>query len=133
VKEEQEKMEQERMTLDEMRQIVQEADEVEFLDRQAEQRDWEREQRAKAPEVLALLRRHIPADRLPELEDFLSTRFGCDCLRDALWCEQAAGLLRERVPAEHWQEIEVYLDRGVGSGRVGAALSALESEEDWPF
>ncbi len=124
-------MDQEKMTLDEMRQIVEQADLVEFDYRQAEQRDWEREQRARAPEVLASLRRHLPADRLQEVEDLLSTGFGCDCLRDALLRDRTRTALRKHVPAEHWQEIDDYLGGGVGSERVSAAFEAFDSEGLW--
>ena len=119
------------MTIDEMRRTVEEADNVEFVYRKAEQRVWKRAQLAKAPEVLALLRRHMPAGHLQEVEEFLSNGFGSDCLRDELRRDDTRKALRKRVPAEHWQEIESYLETGVGTGRVGAALLALESEEGW--
>ncbi len=73
MKEQQEKMEQENMTLDEMRRIVHEADDVEFGYRQAEQRDWEREQRAKAPEVRRRLKISCP---LPSAATVSVMRFG---------------------------------------------------------
>ena len=37
--------------------------------------------------------------------------------------------LRKHMPAEHWQEIEDYLDEGVSTERVSAALD----EEGLPF
>ena len=120
-----------RAQLDETRQTVQEADEVEFVYRQAEQQDWQREQRAKASEALASLRRHLPEDRLHEIEDLLSTGFGCDFLRDALRRDHTRKALRKHVPVEHWQEIDDYLGGGVGSERVSAALQALDSEGVW--
>lgn len=116
------------VTIDEMRRMVEEVDNVEFVYRQVEQRAWEREQQAKAPEVLALLRQYIPADGLREVEDFLSSGFGSACLCDELRRDHTRKALRKRVRPEHWQEIECYLDSGVGTGRVLAALSALESE-----
>ena len=124
-------MDLDKMTLDEMRRIVQEADEVDHLYRQAEERAWQREQQAKAPEILASLRRHIPADQLQEVEELLSTGVGCDLVRDALRRDHERTAMRRHVPAEHWQEIEDYLYGGLGTGRVAAALSALESEEGW--
>ena len=69
------------MTSEEIRDRVRQADEVEFLYHQAEERRWRAEQRAKAPEILALLRQHIPGDRMGEVEEFLSTGYGCECLR----------------------------------------------------
>ena len=126
-----EKMDQEKMTLDEMRRIVHEVDDVEYVYRQAEQRAREREQQAKALEALASLRRHVPADRLREAEDLLSTPFGCDCLRDELRRDHRRKALRKHVPAEHWQEIDDYLGGGVGSERVSAAFEAFDSEGLW--
>ena len=123
--------EKEEMSLEEMRALVADADEVDFIYRQHEQRAWEKEQRAKAPEVVALLRRHIPADRLPEIEDYLSCGFGRDYLGQAIWRDQTRTALRRHVPEEHWQEIEEYLDSGIGRGRVGVVLDALRSEEGW--
>ncbi len=73
-------MEQENMTLDEMRRIVQEADDVEYVYPQAEQRAWEREQRAwereqraKAPEVRRRLKISCP---LPSAATVSVMRFG---------------------------------------------------------
>lgn len=123
--------EKQEMTLEEMRKIVDDADYIDFLGRQVKLRDWEREQRAKAPEVLALLRRHIPAHRLPEIEDYLSRGFGRDCLAEAIWRDQTRTALRRHVPEGHWKEIEHYLDKGIGSGQVSAAFRALESKEGW--
>jgi hypothetical protein len=124
-------MEDGKMSLDEMRDIVRQADYVEFHYRQNEQQAWEREQRAKAPEVLAMLRRHVPPDLFPELERFLSTRFGSDCLRDALRRDLTREALRKHMPAEHWQDIEEYLDTDCGSGRVSAAFQAAQSAGDY--
>src|SRR5215218_8417964 len=84
-------LEEMRMKIDKMRRIVQEADELEFLYRHAEQRARERQHRAKAGEVLALLRRHIPADHLREVEEFLSSGSGCDSL-----CMSFSVITRER-------------------------------------
>ncbi len=122
-------LEEMRMKIDEMRRIVQEADELEFLYRHAEQRARERQHRAKAGEVLALLRRHIPADQLREVEDFLSSGSGCDSLCYELQHDHTRKRLRKHMPAEHWQEIEDYLDSGDKTERVSAALD----EEGLPF
>ncbi len=114
---------------EEMRRTAQEADQLDFNERYNEQSPWERQQRAKAGEVLALLRRHIPADHLREVEDLLSSGSGCDYLRYELQRDHTRKALRKHMPAEHWQEIEDYIDRGVRTGRVSAALS----EEGLPF
>ncbi len=118
-----------RMEIDEMRRIVQEADELEFLYRQAEQRARERQHRAKAGEVLALLRRHIPTGHSREVEEFLSSGSGSDSLCYELQHDHTRKRLRKHMPAEHWQEIEDYLDSGYTTERVSAALD----EEGLPF
>ena len=117
------------MKIDEMRRIVQEADELEFLYRHAEQRARERQHRAKAGKVLALLRRHVPADHLREVEKFLSSGSGCDHLCYELQRDHMREALRKHMPAEHWQEIEDYIDKDVRTERVSAALD----EEGLPF
>ena len=119
----------EKASRDEMRRTVEEADEAEF--RQAERGAWTREQWAKAPEVLAVLLRHIPADRMEEVEGFLSSGHGCTSLRDALRRDLTRKGLRNHVPPEHWHEIESYLDTGVGTRRVSAALSASGAKAGW--
>jgi hypothetical protein len=93
-----------------------------FLRYQAELRAWE----AKTQEILALLRRHVPADRWQELEDFLCKRHGGDCLADAIRHDRERAALRRHLSAEHWQAIEDYLATGIAKGRVAEALEALE-------
>ena len=68
-----------KMTIDEMRRIVHVADKAEFLYRQAEQRAREREQQAKALEVLALGRKQGRAGpvRLKAATGFHPRRVGC--------------------------------------------------------
>jgi hypothetical protein len=120
------------LTLDEMRAVVTEADDVAFSFRQAERREWARKQREKAAEILVLLQRHIPADRLPEMESYLSNSFACDFFRDALWRDLIRNALRRYVPAEHWGEIEYYFVSGhSGTEVIRAAFQALRSKEGW--
>lgn len=72
------------MTFDEMRDLVSQANYVEFLYQQSANADREREQRNKAPEILMLLRQCIPADRRHEVEEFLGTGFGSRCLQEVM-------------------------------------------------
>jgi uncharacterized protein (DUF2267 family) len=118
-----------RAPFDETRRTVQSADQLDFDEQYNEQSPLDREQRAKAAEVLAVLRRHIPADQLREVEDFLSSGSGSDYVRYELQRDWMRKRLRKHMPAEHWQEIEDYLDSGDKTERVSAALD----EEGLPF
>jgi hypothetical protein len=97
-----------------------------FVDQQVTLRAWEEEQRAKAPEILALLRRHVPGERWQEVEEFLSGGYGRDCLGEAIRRDRERAALRRHLSAEHWQEIEDYLATGIAKGRVAEVLEALE-------
>jgi hypothetical protein len=79
------------VTFEEMERIVSEAHQIDHYYRQNEQREWEAEQRTKAPAILSLLQRHLPVEALQVIEEFLSTRYGCDCLRDVLQGPQPGG------------------------------------------
>ncbi len=98
---------------EEMAQIVDEACMVEFYDRQADQRGWEAEQRAKAQVFLGLLRRHLPVQVLQEAEELLSTKYGCKCIFDLLEREQKRRALLEERPEAESEEIESFLDTGI--------------------
>ena len=56
------------------------AAEVAFLDREREFKEWRREQRKNAPRILGMLREHLPAEQWQEVECFLSSLYGCECL-----------------------------------------------------
>jgi hypothetical protein len=101
-------------------------DEADFLHRQAEDRAWRQAQAARAPKVLALLRRHIPAERWQEVETLLATRYGRGLLGEALRRDRERQALRRLLPAEHWPEIEDYFDTGIVVGAVAAALAELD-------
>jgi hypothetical protein len=101
-------------------------DELDFLCWEAEQREWREEQDAKVPEIVALLRRHLPAERLREIEEFLAVPYCRDQLGEALRRDHQREALRRVMPAERWPEIEDYLETGIGSGAVGAALAELD-------
>ena len=68
------------MSFEEMEKIVDDARFLDFLDAQDEQKAWGERQRARAAVVLGLLRRHLPAEALREVEDFLSSAYGCNRL-----------------------------------------------------
>jgi hypothetical protein len=57
---------------------------LEYAFQQDQQAVWEEAQQAKAPRILELLRAHVPAERWPEVEEFLSSRYGRDCLGEIL-------------------------------------------------
>ena len=57
---------------------------IAFIDAKNEQVAWGERQRAQAPLVLGLLRQHLPAEVLREVEDFLSTDYGSECLHHEL-------------------------------------------------
>lgn len=107
---------------------------VEWLYREAERKEWERKQRAKAPEVLALLRAHIPADRRTEVDEFLLYSYGAKCLRDVLWCDLARTRLQAVLPSEHWKQIECDLDAET-FGDLGANERELikDAMQDMPY
>jgi hypothetical protein len=46
--------------------------------------EWREEQRDKAPQILALLRQHIPTPEIREVEEFLSYEYGSNCLQRLL-------------------------------------------------
>ncbi len=73
------------LDFEEMARIVDEAREVEYSWRQAQLRQQQEEQRARAPAFVDLLRRHLPAEVMSEFEEFMSTGFGSQCLSDALF------------------------------------------------
>ena len=83
---------------------VEEVHQADFYYRQLERREWAEAQRARAPEVLALLRAHVPAERWPEVEEFLSTGYGRDCLGDIL--KRGRGLCGDAVPRPREDEEE---------------------------
>ena len=60
------------------------AREVDFYYAEAKRKEWEELQRTRAPMVLGLPRQHLPAEVLREVEDFLSTGYGSDCLHHEL-------------------------------------------------
>lgn len=53
---------------------------VAFLKEEDEWKAWQKLQLTRAAKVLGLLRQHLPAEALHEVEDFLSTYNGSDCL-----------------------------------------------------
>jgi hypothetical protein len=90
-----------------------EADDADWLYRQHELQEWKQAQHEKAPEILSMLRQHLPAERLREVEKFLSTSYGCDCLYEALRRDLSRTELRKIVPVGRWGEIEKCLDKGM--------------------
>jgi hypothetical protein len=113
---------------EEMAQIMDEACMVEFYARQADQRGWEVEQRAKAQVFLGLLRRHFPVQVLQEAEELLSTKYGCECIFDLLEREQKRRALREERPEAESGEIESFLDTGVWRSKDELAERRAELE-----
>ena len=85
-----------------------------------------RQQQEKAPEIIALLRQHIPEDRLLELERFLSIE--SFTIMNALRRYYSMMALRKHVPVEHWHEIDDYLDNVCWTERVVAAAGAAEKD-----
>jgi ABC-type dipeptide/oligopeptide/nickel transport system ATPase component len=81
-----------KMSLEEMAEIVDQAREAAFLDQEYRQREWAEEQRAKAPEILDLLRRHLPTETQQEVEGYLSSPYGSDCLCELLQSLQPRSL-----------------------------------------
>ena len=71
-----------KMDFEEMERIVDDAREIEFYHQQHEMQAWEKEQCARAPVIFALLQEHLPAEVLHDVKEFLSTRYGCDCLHE---------------------------------------------------
>ncbi len=65
-------------------QEIYEGQQVEHLYQEAEQRKWKQEIRSTAPQILAVLRQHIPNPQIQEVEDFMSVPFGRECLGDLL-------------------------------------------------
>ena len=109
---------------------------VEFYYRQAEEREWKIEQRAKAQVVIGLLRRHLPAEVLKESEELLSTKYGCDCIHDLLERERKKQALLEEQPEAESEEIENFLDTGVWRSKDELAerrakLEAMMHRGEW--
>jgi hypothetical protein len=67
--------------------------------------------------VLELLRRHVPAEILREIEEFVCYKFACDCFREAAERDLTRTELRETLPAERWGEIEQLVDSQVPKAR----------------
>jgi hypothetical protein len=89
------------------------SDEVEFLYHKHEVRKWQQEQHKNAPEVLAILRQRLPTEQLQEVEELLSTSYGCKCVCDILQREREMQSLREEMPAASSEEIEHFLETGI--------------------
>ena len=108
-------------------------DEIDFMYRQAEIEDWRQQQREKAPGILALLRKHMPADRMQEVEEFLTSKYGCDCLHDTLCRDLTRNRLRGVLPENRWQDIERYLDTGIFESQGDHELFVCATEGlPWP-
>ena len=88
-----------------MNDVCTQEDELNFMYWQAEIDDWKQQQREKAPEILALLRKHLPADRIQEVEEFLSNLYGCKCLHEALRPDLTIEEPRWRLPRYNDDEI----------------------------
>jgi hypothetical protein len=106
------------------------SDEAYFLARDLEDRAWRRGMAAKAPEILATLRQHVPGDVWLEVEDYLDTHIGLRCFGETLRRERERAELRRRLPAEYWPEIEDYLNTRIAMGEVGEAVSAMWSDPE---
>ena len=102
---------------EEMERYVDEVRTSDYYSQQEKQLEWEAQQRAKAPAILGILRRHLPAEALQEAEEFLSTGFGCDCFYEALRRDLTRKKLQQIFPADRWGEIEQYLDTGMFMAR----------------
>jgi hypothetical protein len=106
------------MTLDEMRAIVNQADEVEFCYRRAQFENWCDEQPPKARAFVEQLKRHLPVEALRELEEFASAPWACGCLGEALERDLLKTRLHESLPAERSGEIEQLVESPSAAWRI---------------
>jgi hypothetical protein len=118
-----------KMTFEEMAQIVDEVREIEFYEHQAKDRKWKAEQFTKVQVFIGLLRRHLPADVLPESEELLSTAYGCGCIYHLLMREQKRRALLEELAEAESDEIEEFVDTGVWRSKdeLAKRRAALEA------
>jgi hypothetical protein len=120
-----------KMTFQEMAQIVEEEREIAFLEREAEDRKWRAEQRAKAQVLISVLRRHLPAAILTEFEELFSTNYGSDCVYALLERDRKRlALLKERPEADK-EEIDNFLDTGVWRSKDKLAGRRRDEQEAW--
>src|SRR4051812_40241928 len=79
---------------------------VEFLYQQAEKRAWEEQQRSRAPAVLVLLRQHISAEPLEQVEELISTHYGCERLHELITREQEDQEMQAEISPERLQDTD---------------------------
>jgi hypothetical protein len=119
-------MEEKKLTLVQKEKNVRRVDGDEFDRHRDERLRNLPKQEKKAQEIVALLRRYIPDEHLPEVERFIAME--SFIVWNALRRYYSMMALRKHVPVEHWHEIEGYLDNVSWTERVMAATRAAQKD-----